>query len=81
MFAYYLVDDTLAIFEEGIRNSGMRGGKFLERGEYKDEANGVWWECTAFKVGSKVTVQSFPFIITGHDEYTAKYGAKMGWSM
>lgn len=30
--SYHLVDDTVAIFEPPVRNSGIVGGKFLERG-------------------------------------------------
>ncbi len=32
---YFLVDDTLSIFEPPVRNSGIVGGIFLARGRYK----------------------------------------------
>ncbi len=32
---YFLVDDTLSIFEPPVRNSGIVGGVFLARGRYK----------------------------------------------
>jgi len=32
---FHLTDNTLAIFETAVRNSGMSGGKFLARGRYK----------------------------------------------
>eukprot|EP00944_MAST-04C_sp_MAST-4C-sp1_P014055 g14055.t1 len=35
VFTYYLEDQTCSIFEPPKPNSGMIGGKFLERGEYK----------------------------------------------
>jgi EF-hand domain-containing protein 1 len=35
VFTYYLEDETVAIFEPPIRNSGVIGGKFLSRGRYK----------------------------------------------
>ena len=36
VFTYYLEDQTCSIFEPPKPNSGMIGGKFLERGEYKN---------------------------------------------
>lgn len=35
VFSYYLEDDTLSIYEEKRGNSGVLGGKFLERGRVK----------------------------------------------
>lgn len=35
VFTFYLEDETMSIFEPPIRNSGIVGGKFLERGKYK----------------------------------------------
>ena len=35
VFTYYLEDETVAVFEPPIRNSGVIGGKFLSRGRYK----------------------------------------------
>ena len=35
IFTYYLEDQTCSIFEPPRPNSGLIGGKFLERGEYK----------------------------------------------
>jgi hypothetical protein len=31
VLSYFLMDDTLSIFEPPVRNSGIAGGKFLER--------------------------------------------------
>ena len=35
IIAYYVGDDTIAVFEPPQRNSGTMGGKFLQRGTYK----------------------------------------------
>ena len=34
---FYLEDDTIQIYEEDIRNSGIKGGTFLKRGRYMNE--------------------------------------------
>jgi hypothetical protein len=31
VLSYFLMDDTLLIFEPPVRNSGISGGKYLER--------------------------------------------------
>jgi DUF1126 PH-like domain len=34
--SYFMNDDTISVFEPPVRNSGVIGGKFLERGtKYK----------------------------------------------
>ena len=38
VFSYFLHDDTLRVFEPPIHNSGIVGGKFLEKGKYKHES-------------------------------------------
>lgn len=40
MISFFLVDDTLAIFEPPQRNTGVIGGKFLERGKHMNESTG-----------------------------------------
>ena len=35
VFTFYLEDLTVSIFEPAVPNSGVIGGKYLERGEYK----------------------------------------------
>ena len=40
MVSYFLVNDTLAIFEPPQRNTGVIGGKFLERAKHINESTG-----------------------------------------
>ena len=39
VITYFLHDDTLLVYEPPIRNSGIVGGKFLEKAKYEHEAN------------------------------------------
>jgi hypothetical protein len=34
MLTFYLEDDTIHIFEDSSRNSGIQSGTFLKRGKY-----------------------------------------------
>lgn len=38
LVTFFLEDDTLQIYEENRRNSGINGGNFLKRGRYKNDA-------------------------------------------
>ncbi|GLD93222.1 hypothetical protein PINS_up001814 [Pythium insidiosum] len=35
VLTYFLEDDTLAVFEPRVRNSGVAGGRFLDRGRFR----------------------------------------------
>lgn len=48
VLSYFLMDDSLLIFEPPVRNSGIVGGKFLERQKvYKPESEEIY----TFQVG------------------------------
>jgi hypothetical protein len=43
VLSYFMMDDSLLIFEPPIRNSGIVGGKFLERQRvYKPESEEIY---------------------------------------
>ena len=70
---FELADDTVAVFEAKIRNSGIWGGKFLERVPLKNEATGKGFVPQDFKVGQEMTINAYRFLLTGTDQYTIKY--------
>jgi DUF1126 PH-like domain len=59
--SYFMNDDTISVFEPPIRNSGIIGGKFLERGlkykpgteePYTYKARGTALSCCALCVAA-----------------------------
>ncbi|XP_075056583.1 EF-hand domain-containing protein 1 isoform X2 [Mixophyes fleayi] len=74
---YYLSNDMISIFEPQIRNSGIIGGKFLERikvlkpGSTID--NPVYYGPADFTIGAVVEVFRYRFTITDADEYVLNY--------
>merc|ERR1719198_528743 len=54
IFRYFLADDTMMIFEPPQRNSGIIGGKFLQRGQHKNPDTGRFFSKEDFKVGGKI---------------------------
>ena len=37
ILSYFMSDDTISLYEPAIKNSGITGGKFLERTRYANE--------------------------------------------
>ncbi|KAM9316086.1 EF-hand domain-containing protein 1 [Gastrophryne carolinensis] len=77
ILSFFLSDDMMSIFEPQIRNSGIIGGKFLEKtrvpkpGSSTD--NPSYYGPADFYIGSVVEVFSHRFIITDADEYVLNY--------
>lgn len=77
IISYRLADDMISIFEPQQRNSGIIGGKFLERRRIAkpgcDPENPVFYGIGDFAIGATITVLRHRFIITNADEYVLKY--------
>jgi len=80
IISYYLSDDTVLVFEPPVRNSGIIGGKFLERCRIKkpnQERYGTelsqYYCAQDLFVGAQVFFNSFSFILIDADEYALQY--------
>jgi len=70
---YFLSDDTCAVFEPPQKNSGIIGGKFLERTRIK-KPNSHEFYCQAdFYTGATLEFNQFKFIVYQADEYSLSY--------
>ena len=78
VITYYLVDDTILIFEPPQRNSGIVGGKFLERQKVKSPQNKVYTK-QDLTVGSHIIVYCRAFMIMSADDYTLSYMEDQGF--
>ncbi|XP_069092247.1 EF-hand domain-containing protein 1 [Pleurodeles waltl] len=77
VLSYYLSTDMISIFEPQIRNSGIIGGKFLERSKIPKPDSPVDNPCyygpADFAIGAVVEVFSHRFIISDADVYVLNY--------
>lgn len=77
IMSYRLSDDMITIFEPQQRNSGIIGGKFLERTRIakpeSDPENPIYYGIGDFAIGATITVLKHRFEITNADEYVLKY--------
>ncbi|XP_039250468.1 EF-hand domain-containing family member C2-like isoform X2 [Styela clava] len=83
IISYFLSDDTVSVFEPPQRNSGIIGGKFLERGRIKKPSQEIfksemseYFTAQDFFVGANVTINDFNFTIVDADEYAFRYMEK-----
>mmetsp|Transcript_1562 Transcript_1562/g.1529 ORF Transcript_1562/g.1529 Transcript_1562/m.1529 type:complete len:280 (+) Transcript_1562:703-1542(+) len=67
IICFFLADDTLSIFEPAQKNSGVVGGKFLERRKYKKK-NGEFITPSDFVIGGDVVINAHSFHILNADE-------------
>lgn len=83
IISYFLADDTILVFEPPVRNSGIIGGKFLERSRVKKPGNmrystqlSEYYSATDLYVGACVDFNNFKFILIDADEYAFLYMEK-----
>jgi hypothetical protein len=75
---YYMMDDSIMVIENKVRNSGIWEGKFRERDNFGDRVMNTNvspprpFHPSDFWIGQHVTVSAMPMRITRADEYTLK---------
>ncbi|KAL4220640.1 EF-hand domain-containing member C2 [Mactra antiquata] len=80
IISYFLSDDTILVFEPPVRNSGILGGKFLERSRIKQPNQPLYstrmseyYLADDLFVGAHVDFNSHKFILIDADEYAFRY--------
>jgi len=80
IISYFLSDDTILVFEPPVRNSGIIGGKFLERGRVKKPNQEMfstrlseYYNALDLFVGGSVEFNNFKFQLIDADEYAYNY--------
>ncbi|KDO25131.1 hypothetical protein SPRG_09279 [Saprolegnia parasitica CBS 223.65] len=71
--SFMICDLSVMIMEPPQRNSGIGGGKFMERGVHKNPLTGVFFQKTDFYVGARIHLVGRVFLLDNMDEYSAKY--------
>eukprot|EP00581_Thalassiosira_minuscula_P030248 CAMPEP_0183766932 /NCGR_PEP_ID=MMETSP0739-20130205/11878_1 /TAXON_ID=385413 /ORGANISM="Thalassiosira miniscula, Strain CCMP1093" /LENGTH=266 /DNA_ID=CAMNT_0026005789 /DNA_START=68 /DNA_END=868 /DNA_ORIENTATION=+ len=66
---FFMEDDTIAIREPPVKNSGVMGGNFLRRQKMKHE-NGSYYAAKDMYVGNIVDIVGHQFLLLNADEYT-----------
>lgn len=72
VLTYHLYDDTISVYEPPLRNSGIIGGKFLERGVVRKPGSWQNYKAPEFYVGAVVELNNRLFELTEADNFTYK---------
>jgi len=70
---YYLDDDTCSIFEPAVRNSGILGGKFLQRQRVRLGDGDTYAKPEDFYVGAEIKINKHTFRVLSTDERSLCY--------
>ncbi|KAF0685337.1 Aste57867_22757 [Aphanomyces stellatus] len=73
VFSFMICDLSITIMEPPQRNSGIGGGKFIERGIHKHATRGTPLQKSDFYIGAKIQIVGQVFSLDNMDEYSAKY--------
>ncbi|XP_025953804.2 EF-hand domain-containing family member C2 isoform X1 [Dromaius novaehollandiae] len=83
IISYFLSDDTISVFEPIQRNTGILGGKFLERGRIKKPGQELfksqpseYFKAQNLFVGARVCFHGHNFLLVDADEYAFNYMEK-----
>jgi len=70
--SYFLEDDTVSVYEMPKPNSGITPGMFLQRGKYKLPDGTAVDAAAHLKIGQKLTINGFTYVLNESDEYARK---------
>lgn len=77
ILSYRLADDMITVYEKAQRNSGIIGGKFLERTRVTKKGcsidNPEFYTPSDFSIGAKIEIYKHRFVITDADAYVLTY--------
>ncbi|EGR27327.1 flagellar microtugule protofilament ribbon protein, putative [Ichthyophthirius multifiliis] len=73
IISFYCGDDTVMAYEICDKNSGIWGGKFLERMLHKSPISGKYYNEIDFQIGELIQLGAYQFQLLRADEYTHKY--------
>ncbi|KFQ24830.1 EF-hand domain-containing protein 1, partial [Merops nubicus] len=77
ILSYFLSNDTISIYEPPTRNSGIIGGKYLEKSRVAKPGSttehATYYGPSDLTIGSTIEVFGRRFVITDADEYVLNY--------
>ncbi|XP_076872658.1 EF-hand domain-containing protein 1 [Brachyhypopomus gauderio] len=77
ILSYFLANDMVSIFETSKRNSGIIGGKFLEKTRIPKPGSTInnpeYYSPADFAIGATVEVFRHRFVLTDADQYVLTY--------
>ena len=73
IISFFAGDDTIQIYQNAEKNSGIWGGKFMERKKHQKEGEGRYIIDTDFQIGGIIKLGAFIFQLLKADDFTVNY--------
>merc|ERR1711865_16864 len=73
IISYYMADDTITVYEPPARNSGIMGGKWMERCRVKMPGSSQFYTAAQLRVGATIEFRKHLFKLIEADEYTLNF--------
>lgn len=70
IISFFCGDDTIQVYQNAERNSGIWGGKFLERTRYEKAGETRYMTDTDFQIGALVRLGAYTFQLLKADDFT-----------
>ena len=71
--SFFCGDDTIQVYQNADKNSGIWGGKFLERKKHEHKSEGRYLLDTDFQIGTIVNLGAYNFQLLKADDFTINY--------
>lgn len=73
IMSFFCGDDTIQVYEMTERNSGLWGGKFLERNRFKNPITSQYYGEKDMQLGASIILEKWRFQLLKADDFTQKY--------
>jgi len=73
IISFFVGDDTIQVYENAERNSGIWAGKFLERKKHKSPITNGYYTEKDFQLGENIVLANYRFQLLRVDEFTYRY--------
>lgn len=71
--SFFPSDDTIKVYQVVDKNSGIVGGKFLERRKFKNPYSSKYYNQKDCVIGNTLILQDYRFFLANCDEYTLNF--------
>lgn len=73
IIAFFCGDDTIQVYQNADKNSGIWGGKFLERKKHEKSGEQRYVCDTDFQIGGMIKLGAYTFQLLKADDFTIQY--------
>ena len=77
MLSYFCADDTLSVFEPPVPNSGIMGGRYLERAKASKGNAGTYYKEQDLFAGARLTLAGKVFELLEADKFTQDFKSRV----